>query len=176
MNILLHSILDISISSKQISQIISTIEDIAEQTNLLSLNAAIEAAKAGESGKSFAIVTDEIKGLSEQSSNAVNKITKIIESSLKLINNVEILAKDTNITLNDVVKNVDSTSALINEITAASKDQADAISQMTSGIDVISDIIQNNLATAEETAASTETLSEQSQIIRDKISLYKLKF
>ena len=47
---------------------------------------------------------------------------------------------------------------------------------MTSGIDVISDIIQNNLATAEETAASTETLSEQSQIIRDKISLYKLKF
>lgn len=175
-NILLHSILDISISSKQISQIISTIEDIAEQTNLLSLNAAIEAAKAGESGKSFAIVADEIKGLSEQSSNAVNKITKIIESSLKLINNVEILAKDTNITLNDVVKNVDSTSALINEITAASKDQADAISQMTSGIDVISDIIQNNLATAEETAASTETLSEQSQIIRNKISLYKLKF
>lgn len=86
------------------------------------------------------------------------------------------MAKDTNITLNDVVKNVDSTSALINEITAASKDQADAISQMTSGIDVISDIIQNNLATAEETAASTETLSEQSQIIRDKISLYKLKF
>jgi methyl-accepting chemotaxis protein len=171
---LMDSMQEIAISSKRIAAIISTIEDIASQTNLLALNAAIEAARAGESGKGFAVVAEEVRHLAEQSGEAVNNTTKIIENSLSIVSTGEKLAKETAIALNDIVKNVDDTAAIVKEITIASENQTEAITQMTSGVEQISQVVQTNSATAQEIAASSEELVNQTQLIEKEISKYTL--
>jgi methyl-accepting chemotaxis protein len=175
MHKLMDSMLEITISSKQIAAIISTIEDIASQTNLLALNAAIEAARAGEAGKGFAVVAEEVRHLAEQSSQAVNNTTKIIENSLSVVSNGEKLSKETAASLNAIVKNVDNAANLVEEITIASEKQTEAITQMTAGVDQISQVVQTNSATAQELAASTQELVSQTQLIEAEMSKYTLK-
>ena len=171
---LLDSMNEITISSKQISAIISTIEDIASQTNLLALNAAIEAARAGDAGKGFAVVADEVRNLAEQSGDAVKNITVIIGNSLSAVTNGENLTKETAASLNIIVKNVDDTANLVKEIAIASEKQTEAITQMTAGVDQISQVVQTNSATAQELAASTEELVSQTQLIETEMAKYKL--
>lgn len=172
---LMDYMLEITMSSKQIAVIISTIEEIASQTNLLALNAAIEAARAGEAGKGFAVVAEEVKHLAEQSAQAVSNTTKIIENSLSTISNGEKLAKEANSSLNTIVKNVDNAANLIKEITIASGNQTEAIAKMTAGVDQISQVVQTNSATAQELAASTEELVYQTQLIEKEVLKYTLK-
>ena len=174
MHELMKSMGEITTSSKKIAAIISTIEDIASQTNLLALNAAIEAARAGEAGKGFAVVAEEVRQLAEQSGEAVNNTTKIIENSLSIVNISERLAKETATSLDDIVKNVDDTAALVKQITVASVNQTQAITQMTSGVEQISQVVQTNSATAQEIAASSEELVNQTQLIEKEISKYTL--
>ncbi|NOW89258.1 methyl-accepting chemotaxis protein [Clostridium beijerinckii] len=175
MQILMESMKEITICSKQIAEIIKAIEEIASQTNLLALNAAIEAARAGEAGKGFAVVADEVRNLAEQSAEAVNNTSKIIKNSLHVVANGEKLATETAAALDIIVKNVDDTTNLVKEIAVASEDQTEAITEMTSKVDQISQVVQTNSATAEELAASTEELASQSQIIKTEISKYTLK-
>lgn len=175
MQILMESMKEITICSKQIAEIIKAIEEIASQTNLLALNAAIEAARAGEAGKGFAVVADEVRNLAEQSAEAVNNTSKIIKNSLHVVANGEKLATETAAALDIIVKNVDDTTNLVKEIAVASEDQTEAITEITSKVDQISQVVQTNSATAEELAASTEELASQSQIIKTEISKYTLK-
>jgi len=172
---LMDSMNEITISSKQIAEIISTIEDIASQTNLLALNAAIEAARAGDAGKGFAVVADEVRNLAQQSGEAVKNITIIIGNSLSAVTNGENLTKETAASLNMIVKNVEDTATLVKEITIASENQTEAITQMTAGVDQISQVVQTNSATAQELAASTEELVSQTQLIETEMSKYTLK-
>jgi len=172
---LMNSMQQISISSKQIYEIISAIEEIAEQTNLLALNAAIEATRADEAGKGFAVVAEEVRHLAEQSSLAVYNTTKIIESSLSLISNGEKLAEETAASLDTIVKNVDDTAELVRQITIASENQTEAITEMTAGVDQISQVVKTNSATAEELATSTEELVSQTQLIESEMYKYKFK-
>ncbi|BCZ44761.1 methyl-accepting chemotaxis protein [Clostridium gelidum] len=175
MSSLMNSMKEITTSSKQIAEIVNTIEDIAAQTNLLALNAAIEAARAGDAGKGFAVVAEEVKRLAAQSSDAVKNTTKIIDTSLRAVIDGETLAKETAYALTIIVKNVDDTANLVKQIATDSKEQANAIEKMTARVNKISDVVQTNSATAEETAASTQELASQSQLISDKLSIYKLK-
>ncbi|WP_297427653.1 methyl-accepting chemotaxis protein [Clostridium sp.] len=175
MDQLMKSISEIAASSNQISEIINTIQSISEQTNLLALNAAIEAARAGEAGKGFAVVADEVRKLADQSSESVKIITRIIESSLNVVTKGESIANETRNSLNSIIENVKYTSQLVKEITLSSKDQTNAVSEMTSKVSIISDIVQTNLATAEETSASTEELASHSEIMHDQISEFRLR-
>ncbi|WP_026885943.1 methyl-accepting chemotaxis protein [Clostridium beijerinckii] len=175
MQILMESMKEITMCSKQIAEIIKAIEEIAAQTNLLALNAAIEAARAGEAGKGFAVVAEEVKTLAEQSAEAVNNTAKIIKNSLYVVANGEKLATETAAALDVIVKNVDDTTNLVKEIAIASEDQTEAITEMTGRADQISQVVQTNSSTAEELAASTEELASQTQIIKTEISKYTLK-
>lgn len=175
MDDLMKSMKEITNSSKQIAEIVSTIEDIASQTNLLALNAAIEAARAGEAGKGFAVVAEEVKRLASQSSQAVKNTTQIIHKSLSAVTDGEKLATETSEALTIIVKNVDDTADLVKQIASESKEQANSIEEMTERVNKISNVVQTNSATAEETAASTQELASQSQTISDKLSTYKLR-
>lgn len=175
MNDLMKSMKEITNSSKQIAEIVSTIEDIASQTNLLALNAAIEAARAGDAGKGFAVVAEEVKRLASQSSQAVKNTTRIIDKSLTVVTDGEKLANETAEALTIIVKNVDDTADLVKQIANESKNQANAIEKMTDRVNKISNVVQLTSATAEETAASTQELASQSQTISDKLSTYRLR-
>ena len=165
---------DISTSSKKIVNIISTIENISSQINLLSLNASIEAARAGDAGKGFAVVADEVKKLAEQSSLSVKNTSQIITTSLKQIDEGEKLAINTCNALLLAVKNVEDTADLVTKISEKSKKHTLSVENMNVLINKISEVVQTNSSTAEEIAASAEELASNSQIIKEDISTYNL--
>ncbi|MBN1043672.1 methyl-accepting chemotaxis protein [Clostridium botulinum] len=161
-------------SSKDIQDIIKTIDDIAEQTNLLALNAAIEAARAGELGKGFAVVADEVKKLAEQSSKAVKKTTKLIEKSIKSVNEGKSIADNTSNFLKEVVNETNKVIRLVSNINKASEEEALSISEINDGINQIADVVQSNSAVAEESAAASEELTAQAETLDMMIGKFKL--
>lgn len=166
---------DIGERSQQISKIIKTINDIAFQTNILSLNAAVEAARAGAAGKGFAVVASEVKQLAEKSAEAVKETTVLIEGTVAAVENGAQLSAQTADSLQMVVNAVRETSDIINQIAQASNVQATAIEQVTQGIDQISGVVQTNSATAEESAAASQELSSQAQVLKELVGQFKLK-
>ena len=171
---MLSAMEDISNTSGEIGKIIKTIEDIAFQTNMLSLNAAVEAARAGAAGKGFAVVADEVRNLAAKSADASKNTSALIEGALQAVERGTKIANETASALNDVVSGVGDVAATIDQISSASKDQSDAVRQVTLGIDQISSVVQTNAATAEESAASSEELSSQATMLENLMGEFKL--
>lgn len=165
----------ISESSKQIENIIKTIEDIATQTNLLSLNASIEAARAGEAGKGFAVVANEVSELASKSAEASQNTSQLIQISLKAVENGSKIVDETAQTLKTVVNSVSDVNSSIQKISEASKEQAQSIAQVSMGVDEIASVVQINSATAEESAAASEELFSKSELLKSLVNHFKLR-
>ena len=172
---MLYAMNEIENSSRNIKEVITTIDSIAEQTNLLALNAAIEAARAGEAGKGFAVVAEEVRKLAEESSKAVKNTAELIEGSMKSVENGKVIADTTAMSLVEVVDYTKNVVELVDNITKSLEEQAVSIKQINGGIDQIADVVQSNSAISEESAAASEELSAQAENLENMINRFKLK-
>ncbi len=162
-------------SSQQVVSVIKAIEDIASQTNLLSLNASIEAARAGEAGKGFAVVAGEIGGLANQSADAVNTTSELINVSLSEIEKGNEIVNAVMTSLDDAVERVRVANGMIQETAQTADAQMKSIDQIRDGIEDISQVVQDNSAMAEETSATSEELAAQSVTLNELVQRFELQ-
>jgi methyl-accepting chemotaxis protein len=175
MKMMLTSMEDINKSSQDISKIIRVIDDIAFQTNILSLNAAVEAARAGQHGKGFAVVAEEVRSLAARSAEAANNTTALIEGSINKVKAGTEIANETADALVEIVAEIEKSAYLVEEIAKASNEQAYGIAQISQGIEQVSQVVQTNSATAEESAAASQELFSQAEMLKEMVGAFQTK-
>jgi methyl-accepting chemotaxis protein len=183
-----HTIEELGKSSDQIGAIIQVINEIADQTNLLALNAAIEAARAGEHGRGFAVVADEVRKLAERTTSATNEITNMIqriqedtsgaviaiEKGKSEVEKGKSLAGDARIALNEIIANTDEVASLINHLAAASEEQNATSQQISSNIELINNVTQQATESTEQISRAAENLNVLTLNLQKVVDLFKL--
>ncbi len=160
-------------SSRQITEIVGLIEEIAFQTNILALNAAVEAARAGDAGRGFAVVANEVRALSQRSSQALKEIkTQIVSSDASVKVGVG-LVKQAGDSLFEIVTSVKKVAGLVAEIAVASHEQSAGIDQVSKAIGNMDQMTQQNAALVEETTAALQSAQSQVAELRQAVAFFK---
>jgi methyl-accepting chemotaxis protein len=175
-------------SSDQIGEIIGVIDDIADQTNLLALNAAIEAARAGEQGRGFAVVADEVRKLAERTTKATKEIAgmikKIQADTLGAVQSMEegtmeveagiTLADRAGASLQEIVGVSQRVTDMVTQIAAASEEQSSASEEISKNVESISKVTGETAQGTQQIAAAAEGLNRLTNTLQDLIGQFKV--
>jgi methyl-accepting chemotaxis protein len=156
----------ISKVSNEIKDIIGEIEDIASQTNLLSLNASIEAARAGDAGKGFAVVADQIGKLASDSAESAVRTRDLIQKALDEVEKGNETMVKTSETLQQVVEGIEFLSNVTKDASESSYAQVNTMEEVEKGIEQISTVVESNSSAAEETSSTGEELASQAASLK----------
>lgn len=165
---------EISASSQKIVDIISVIEGIAFQTNILALNAAVEAARAGEQGKGFAVVAGEVRNLAQKSADAAKEIKQLIEGTVEKITDGSRFADTASRAMEEIVSSVNKVTDIVADISAASTEQHQGIKEISVAIDQMDQVTQQNATLVEQAAVAAQSMTEQSEALRNSVRFFQL--
>ena len=161
---------EISESSGKVTQIIKVIEEIAFQTNLLALNAAVEAARAGEHGKGFAVVADEVRRLAIRAGKAAGETTQLIEESVTKTQEGKKVADQVSQTLTTIIRDVETVTELVGGIADASDQQNHGLDKLNVAVNKMNEVTQQNASASEEAAAASQELSSQAVSVKATVA------